>query len=219
MPRALSRQRPLLDRSRVLDEAIAFADARGVDALSMRALAERLGVGAMTLYSYVANKDELLAGMVDAVVGRIDPPDPDVDPRDALARSSASAHRVLLDHPWAAMQWMRSLPGPLRTAYMEALLRALTDWGLDDDLVYRGYHAVTMHIVGFTTQELGYQNPPGGGTLADAASAFLDGLGNEMPHLAAHVRAHLGDQDHGDEFGFVLDLILDGLARTQSARG
>ncbi|MDG2028231.1 MAG: TetR/AcrR family transcriptional regulator C-terminal domain-containing protein [Acidimicrobiales bacterium] len=129
-----------------------------------------------------------------------------------------SAHRLLMTHPWAATEWNRTVPGPARTGYMESILRALTDWRLDEDLVYRGYHAVTMHIVGFITQELGYRQPVGGMSLLQAASAFLEQMDDaELPHLAAHIQGHL-DGDHGDEFGFVLDLILDGLAATQAAR-
>ena len=215
MPR--TRTRPSIDREQVLVAAMAYADERGVEALSMRSLAERLGVGAMTLYGYVASKDELLAGMVDGAAAEIEPPRADADPRHALAESAASAHRALLAHPWAAHHWNRTSPGPARTELMEAWLRGLADWGLDTDLVYRGYHALTLHIVGFTTQELGYRQPPGGGTLEEAAAEFLEDL-DGFPHLAAHARAHLDGSDHGDEFAFVLGLILDGLGREQAAR-
>ena len=219
MPRAPSRTRPSLDREHVLAAAMAFADEHGVAALSMRSLAERLGVGAMTLYGYVASKDELLAGMVDAAVSEIERPDPALEPREALARSAASAHEILLAHPWAAHEWNRTLPGPARTELMDAWLRVLADWGLAPDLVYRGYHAYTLHIVGFTTQELGYRQPHGGGTLEEAAADFLAELDESgLPHLAAHARAHLAGDDHGDEFAFVLDLILDGLGREQAGR-
>ncbi|GJM38733.1 MAG: transcriptional regulator [Acidimicrobiales bacterium] len=217
--------RSSIDRDRVLSEGIAFADEQGVDALSMRSLAERLGVGAMTLYGYVANKDELIAGMVDRAVLEIELPATDGNPREALSASAVSAHRLLLDHGWAATQWNESAPGPARTAYMESILRALSDWGLDDDLVFRGYHAVTMHIVGFTIQELGYRNPAGFDSLREAAEGFLDVMdADALPHLVEHIRGHLHGLDgvdprHDSEFEFVLGLLLDGLANEQAKRG
>ena len=203
-----------LSRQRIVAEAVAFADTEGVDALSMRKLAERLGVGAMSLYRHVSNKDEMIEAMVDEICREIEPPEVTGDWRRSIRASSASAHRVLLAHPWAAGQWTRRGPGTVRLRYMEALLAALTAAGLTPELVYKGYHAVTMHIIGFTIQELGYRTGPGQIDLDAAANEFLSGGHSEaVPHLAAHVRAHLSGEDHGDEFGFVLDLILDGLER------
>ena len=109
---------------------------------------------------------------------------------------------------------------PARTgcSSWRAILRTLADAGLDESLVYRGYHAVTMHIVGFTIQALGYRDFPLGEDLADVAETFLSSLATaDLPHLAEHVRGHLDDHDHGDEFSFVLGLILDGLERANAA--
>lgn len=212
-PASTSDQKLALTRERILAEAVVFADAHGVDALSMRKLAEQLGVGAMSLYTYVENKDDMIEGMVDLVTAEIELPQGD-DWRRAMADSARSAHQVLLAHSWAAAEWTSRMPGPARLAYMEAILRSLAEAGLDESLVYRGYHAVTMHIVGFTIQELGYQNFPSGQDLGTVARGFLDDLAAaDLPHLAEHVRGHLSDDDHGDEFGFVLGLILDGLER------
>lgn len=206
-------QKLALTRERILAEAVAFADEHGVDALTMRKLADRLGAGAMSLYTHVKSKDDIIEGMVDLVTAEIDLPVGD-EWRPAMCDSARSAHEVLLRHPWAAGEWTSRMPGPARLAYMEAILRTLTEAGLDESLVYRGYHAVTMHIVGFTIQELGYQNFPSGQDLGTVARSFLDDLAAaDLPHLAEHVRGHLADHDHGDEFGFVLDLILDGLER------
>lgn len=216
--------RTSLDRHRVLDAAIAFADEHSVEALSMRRLAEELGVGAMTLYSYVANKDELLAAMADRVAEDIALPSPDGEPRDELARAAADAHRSLLDHDWAAGRWNDSPPGRARTAFMESILAALTDWGLDDDLVYRGYHAITMHIVGFAIQTISYRKPAGFESLRDAATGFLAQVDEaKLPHLVEHIRGHIHgvsgvERDEQDEFDFILGLILDGLANVQASR-
>ncbi|MEM7287958.1 MAG: TetR/AcrR family transcriptional regulator [Actinomycetota bacterium] len=208
-----------LTRERILAEAVAFADEHGVDALTMRKLADRLGAGAMSLYTYVKNKDDMIEGMVDLVTAEIELP-AEGEWRGAMRDSARSAHHVLLAHPWAAHEWTSRMPGPARLAYMESILRSLAEAGLDEGLVYRGYHAVTMHIVGFTIQELGYQNFPSGQDLGAVARAFLDDLAvADLPHLALHVEAHLSDEDHGDEFGFVLDLILDGLDRANGDQG
>ena len=205
--------KPPLTRERILAEAVAFADEHGVDALTMRKLAERLDAGAMSLYTHVRNKDDMIEGMIDLVTADMVVPEGS-DWRAAMRRSASSAHQVLLAHPWAAEGWTSHMPGPARLALMDGILRCLTQAGLDDELVYHGYHAITMHIVGFTIQELGYRNLPSGQELGDVARAFLDHLAAaELPHLARHVQAHLSDHDHGDEFGFVLDLVLDGLER------
>ncbi len=205
--------KPALTRARILAEAVAFADEHGVDALTMRKLADQLGAGAMSLYTHVRNKDDMLEGMIDLVTADVVLPE-GADWRAAMRRCASSAHAVLLAHPWAAEGWTSHMPGPSRLALMDGILRALEEAGLDESLVYRGYHAITMHIVGFTIQELGYRNFPSGQDLGDVARAFLDDLAAaDLPHLARHVHEHLSDHDHGDEFGFVLDLILDGLER------
>ncbi len=207
-----------LTRERILDEAVAFADVHGVDALVMRKLAEQLGAGTMSLYNHVANKDEMIEGMVDVVSGEIDHPADGDEWRSAMRASAASAHAVLVSHKWAAAEWTRRRPGPNRLRYMDAILRTLTEAGLRPEVVYHGYHAITMHIVGFTIQELGYLDMPIGVDLEDLAAGFLGGLEtSNMPHLAQHVRDHAGDDDHGDEFSWLLDLILDGLERSSRA--
>lgn len=201
-----------LNTARVLEAAIAFADRNGVDALTMRKIADELGFGVMSLYNHVANKDEMLTGMVDVVAATIAPPSIGGDWRHAMKASALSAHDALIAHPWAASEWSVRIPGPARVRYMDSILRALTDANLSSSLVYHGYHAITMHIVGFTLQQIGYQRSLSG-DLHDVASAFLDDMGGNHPHMAEHVHAHLSGEDHGDDFSFVLDLILDGLER------
>ncbi len=216
MPNSADDPKPALNRHRILAEAVALADVEGVDALSMRKLAERLGVGAMSLYRHVDNKDDMIAAMIDVVCADIERPKVGGDWRESIMASSASAHRAMLEHRWVAGQWSMRRPGANRTAYMEALLAVLTEAGLADDLVYRGYHAVTMHIVGFTIQELSFE-ASSDMDLDAMAEDFLTGLVDaDLPHLAEHVRAHMAVEGHGDEFGFVLGLILDGLERANN---
>ena len=96
-----SRTRKPLTRERVLDAAVAIADADGIEALSMRKLGQALGVEAMSLYNHVASKGELVAAMVDRVVGEFDLPDDEQRWEAAIRRCAISAHDLLLEHPWA----------------------------------------------------------------------------------------------------------------------
>ncbi len=204
MPRAA------LTKDRILEVAVAYADQHGVQALTMRKLAQELGTGAMSLYNHVANKEEMLTGMVDRVVAEIVPPDVEGDWKEALRANAKAAHQVLLKHPWAADEWSRRMPGPERIRYMDSILRVLSKGPLGPELVYHGYHAVTMHIVGFTLQQIGYMQDLDENFEA-IAHEFLEGMAEEYPYMAEHVRAHLEDDGHGDEFTIVLDLILNGL--------
>lgn len=207
-------RRPL-NRRRILAAAVAFADEHGVEALTMRRVADELGYGVMSLYNHVANKDEMLVGMVDLVAAEIDVPTVGEDWRVSMRASAAAAHDVLLAHPWAAGEWSTRVPGPARVRFMDSILEVLTEAGLSPELVYHGYHAITMHIVGFSLQQIGYQRGFSG-DLDELANSFLDDLAGDLPYMAAHVHAHLDDDGHGDEFGFVLGLILDGLHRANA---
>ena len=99
----------------MLRAAVALADAAGIDALSMRNLAQELGVVPMALYKHVANKEELLDGMVDVIVGEIDPPAPGADWKTAVRQRILSARRALLRHPWARV--IESRPNPRRSCW------------------------------------------------------------------------------------------------------
>ncbi len=207
-----SNKKQFLDRPRIIDVAIGFADVHGVEDMTMRKIAGELNCGVMSLYNHVANKEELLTAMLDAVVGKFDTPDFESDWKVAMRASARSANKVLLCHHWAVREWNLRMPGPNRTRYMDSILGALTRANLDDAIIYRGYHAITMHIVGFSQQQIGYQKVLGP-DFHETVEGFLSGLGGNYPYLADHVRAHLDGPDDCDEFLFVLDLILDGLER------
>ncbi len=210
-----SGSRNFLDRQRILDVAINFADTHGVEALTMRKIAQELNCGAMSLYNHVANKEELLTEMLDLVVGKIDLPKFEGNWKAAMRASARSANKALLKHHWAVGEWSWRMPGLNRTKYMDSILELLTVAGLSSAIIYRGYHAITMHIVGFSQQQIGYQKvlEP---EFAATVEGFLSGLGKNYPYLADHVRAHLDETEECDEFLFVLDLILDGLDRADS---
>jgi AcrR family transcriptional regulator len=207
-----------LSRERVLEAAIAFADARGIEALSMRKLAQELGVEAMSLYHHVANKDEILNGIVDAVLDEIELPARGAPWKEAIRQSAISAHGVFVRHRWAcSLVLTMSGVSAARLRYMDALLASLREGGFPPELTYHGYHALDSHIMGFT---LWQGNFPAREELADLARDFLrDFPSDRYPDLAAHIGQHVDGSGHdgGTDFEFVLDLILDGLERLRDA--
>jgi AcrR family transcriptional regulator len=216
-----TKPRTPLSRERVLDAARVLADAQGIDALSMRRLAQELGVEAMSLYNHVANKGEIVDGIVDLVVREIELPTNADDWEAAIRTCAISAHDAFRRHPWACVPVMG--PGSMPTAptarmrYMEWLLGTLREAGFPPDLAYRAYHALDSHILGFTFWELGH-SMPACGDLGDVAAAFLRSLQvDEFPYLVEHVQQHLSPHDDGvSEFEYGLDLILEGLKRARA---
>lgn len=209
-----------LSRERVLHAAIELADAGGIESLSMRKLAQELGVEAMSLYHHVQNKGDLLDAIVDIVVTEIDLEPGGTDWKAEIRRCAISAHDVLLRHPWACNLMLSStevLPGRLR--YMDGLLRRLREAGFSAIQTHHAYHALDSHIMGFTLWLAGIMTTVG--DLHATGSAFLLELPlGAYPYLVEHVEGHLsGATDDGQsEFAFGLDLILDGLERILQAR-
>src|SRR5919109_823081 len=135
--RSDAEQRTPLSRDRVLRAAIALSDERGIKALSMRKLAQGLGVEAMSLYNLVANKGDMLDGIVELVASEIDLAQDESDWKKAMRRRAISAHEVLSLHPWAASLWMSSPTfGPARMRYADSVLRGLREGGFSNDLTY-----------------------------------------------------------------------------------
>lgn len=203
-----------LSRDRVLRTAIGLADRGGIDAITMRKLAEELGVEAMSLYYHVANKDAILDGILDVVASEIDLPSNGGDWKRAMRESAISARNILLRHPWACNLWMsRRGEGPARLRHEEWMLRTLREAGFSKELTYHAFHILESHILGFTLQQLSFSSM--GEDLASLATSFLQQLPvDEYPYFTEHVLQHL-EPGHGEEGGyeFGLDLILDGLER------
>jgi len=137
-----------LTRDRVLQAALGLADEGGVEAVSMRKIADELGVKAMSLYNHVANKDDVLDGMVDATYGEIAAPTPEADWQAQVREIAISAHEVFLRHPWAAGLQMSVKPGPARLRYGDRLLGCFRDAGFSKQLTYHGYHIIESYIRG-----------------------------------------------------------------------
>ncbi len=210
MPRQMApKRREPLSTERIVAQAVLIADEQGVGGLSMRSLAHSLGFEVMALYNHIANKQELLSLMVDAVAGMIEVETADTRPLDAVRSIAVSAHTVLSQHPWITELWQQHLPGPVRTDFMDTLLRLLKESGLSPDLAHLGFHAVTNHVMGYAIQQANMVRSLG--HTSTTAEEFLAGMSEERnPHMVAHVRQHLAG-DSSSSFQFVLDLILDGL--------
>ena len=193
-----------------------MADAGGLESLTMRRLAQQLGVEAMSLYHHVANKDEILSGIADMVVNEYEHPPSGADWKAAIRHTAISAHRVLLRHRWAASLLLSgTAPSRARLEYMDSLLGTLRRAGLSAEMTDHAYHALDSHIMGFTLWLVGMDLPAKDDFDALAAS-FLESLPrDELPHLVEHVEQHLRERDPEEktEFEFGLDLILDGLER------
>ncbi|MGF1597568.1 MAG: TetR/AcrR family transcriptional regulator [Acidimicrobiales bacterium] len=216
MARPTTTRRKPLDRATIVAAGVALADEAGAAGVTMRVLAERLGFKVMALYNHVANKDELLALMVDAVAAEIDEPTAQAEPLEAVRQLAIATRAAFVRHPWAAELWQRHLPGPARTDHMEHLLRILDQSGLSPEIAHHGFHAVNNHVLGYTLQEqaLAFDTSKPG-DLAGARDFIATMSSERHPHTIAHVNEHLRGNS-GSSFELVLDLILDGLTRLES---
>jgi AcrR family transcriptional regulator len=207
-----------LSRDRVLRAAISIADEGGLEALSMRKLAQDLGVEAMSVYYYVANKDEILDGILNFVISEFELAVGGPDWKAAIRRSAISAHDVLMRHPWACnlMMSVRRV-APARMRYMESLLRTLREAGFSANMTHHAYHALDSHTIGSTLWEAGYSSNK---NLEDVAKTFVAKTIKEYPYLAEHAEQHITRSKRKDvpEFEFGLDLILDGLEKIRVKR-
>ena len=202
-----------LSRERVLRAAVELADEGGIESLTMRRLGQELGVEAMSLYKHVSNKDAVLDGIVDLVLGDIDVPPSGTPWREAMRARAVSAHQVLLAHPWAALQIMsRFNIGPGMTRYLDATLGRLLEGGFTVEGALDAWHTLDSHIYGFTLQELGL---PFAADEASQVSADVIGTldAEQFPHVV-QVISHVMRSGRVEDFAFGLDLILDGLQRT-----
>ena len=212
---ATTRRRPL-SRERILAAALELVDEQGIDALSMRKLGQSLGYEAMSLYNHVANKDDLLHGILDLVLAEMEPPDPQGG-LPGIRASALSAHEALTRHPWAASMLM-SPAGirPARIAYMEGLLAALRGAGLSAETTYTAYHVLDAHIIGFSLWASTHGKMPEG---IEDVRGFIDRMLPiaTYPHLHEHAEQHFEDGPHRNvpTFEFALDLLLRGLERLE----
>ena len=206
-----------LSRDRILAAGVAFADEHGIASLSMRKLGEVLGVEAMSLYNHVANKDELLDGMVDVVFGEILVPPGAADWKSAMRERAQSARQALGRHPWAiALMSTRTSPGPATLRHHDAVIGSLRAAGFTVALAAHAFSLLDSYIYGFALQDA---TLPFGETEEETAEVARTMLAevpaDTYPHLTELTVEHIlrPGYDYGDEFAFGIDLILDGLER------
>ena len=214
-------ERVPLTRERVLQAAVELADRDGLDGLSMRKLGQELGVEAMALYRHVRDKDDLLDGIIEVVVGQIERPKPGRDWTTSIRRQVMEARRVMLRHPWARrVLEERGTTGPAVLAYIESILAILHDGGFSLDLAHHTMHVLGSRFFGFT-QDVFEDSSDGPSTESDAiAMGAMAATFPRITELATSVSHEgvLGACDDDVEFAFGLDLILDGLARRIPAK-
>jgi len=207
-----------LTRERVLRTAVDLADQGGVEALSMRKLAQALDVVPMALYRHVANKDELLGGLVDVVVGEIDPPLEGADWKTTMRERILSARRALARHPWASkVMESRSTPTPVVLEYMDSMIGLLRAGGFSLDLTHHALHAMGSRMFGFT-QELFNDttdvDPAVEAETWEAMAGTYPYIYEIFTTISHDDRSVVGAGcDDQFEFEFALDLMLDGIER------
>jgi AcrR family transcriptional regulator len=204
-----------LSRERILRAALGLADQGGIEALTMRKLGEALGFEAMSLYNHVANKDDVLDGILDLVLDECEPPSPAVDWDESIRASAISVHEALRRHPWSCTLLMA--PGRIRPArlhYMDVLLGRLREAGFAAETTYHAYHVLDGYIFGFSLWETShiYSAEEASSLVAKFAQVITP---DTYPYLYEHAQQHLGEGPHREvmAFEFGLDLIVEGLKR------
>ena len=207
-----------LSRERVLRAAVALADESGIDSLTMRKLGDAVGVEAMSLYNHVANKVDLLDGMVDLVFSEIGLPSGGTDWKTSMRQRAVSAREVLSRHRWAiGLMESRTSPGPATLRHHDAVIGSLRRGGFSIEMAAHAFSVLDSYIYGFALQEASLPFDTGEET-AELAQMILQQLSpDEYPHLTELTVEHVlqPGYDYGNEFEFGLDLILDGLERAR----
>ena len=207
--------------------AVDLADGGGLESLTMRRLADKLGVGAMSLYYYVPSKDELITGMVDIVFAEIELPPRDVDWKTAMRRRATSTREALNRHRWAVgLMESQEMPGPASIRLHDAVLGCLREAGFSIEMTIQAYSVLDAYIYGFALQEktVPFEDAEGAASVAQeqvreyetvAEEQQFAALAEEFPYLAEVVAGHVAQvgYDFGEAFEYGLDLILDALEK------
>jgi len=215
--KAKTRRRPL-SRERILRAALEVADTEGIESLSMRKLARKLGFEAMSLYNHVPSKDDVIDGILDLVLAESTPPVPEGDWDSAIRASAISVYQALKRHPWACSLAMSpEHVRPARLRYMDTLLGRLRDAGFSADATYHAYHVLDAHIFGFSMWGASHTYTPA--EVTDLIGMFERMIPADVyPHLHEHALQHLAEGPHHDvsPFELGLDLMLDGLRKLRA---
>jgi AcrR family transcriptional regulator len=207
-----------LNRERVLRAAVALADESGTGSLSMRKLGDALGVEAMSLYNHVANKGDLLDGMVDFVFSEIDLAAGGADWKTSMRQRAVSVRQALTRHPWAiGLMESRTSPGPATLRHHDAVIGSLRRGGFSIEMAAHAYSVLDSYIYGFALQEASLPFDTAEETADVAEMIFKQLPPDEYPYLTELTVEHVlqPGYDYGNEYEFGLDLILDGLERAR----
>jgi AcrR family transcriptional regulator len=218
-----SEERRPLSRERILRTAVALADRKGVESLTMRRLADELGAGAMSLYYYVPNKERLIDGMIDVVFSEIELPSTDLDWKTALRRRALSTRAALNRHRWAVgLMEGRGKDGKANAGLHDAVLGCLREAGFSIELTVQAYSVQDAYIYGFALQEsaLPFESAEESASVAEEQGWDAEALAAEFPYLAEVVAGHVAKvgYDFTEAFEYGLELILEGLERRRDGR-
>ena len=207
-----------LSRERVLETAVALADQRGAEALTMRKLAAELGVEAMSLYNHVENKNDLLDGMINLVFGEIEVPPPGGDWKSELRTRATSTRTALNRHRWAIGEMEgRTDIGPENMRVHEGVLACLRGAGFTVEMTIHAYSVQDAYIYGFVLQEtdMSSETPEDFAKEARRQMKEYESIHSDFPNLVEVVGGYVAEHgyDYDTEFMFGLDVILDGLER------
>lgn len=213
-----------LTRERVFEAAVAFADEHGIEELSMRKLGQELGVEAMSLYYHVANKGEILEGMVDTITGEIGLTSDEGDWKSAMRTQILAARAAMKRHPWApgVIESRKTMSLPIMR-YMDAVGGIFRRSGFSVDLMHHAMHALGSRVLGFS-QEL-YDDSQALDESPEVQAIVMQQMVEEFPNISAIV-AEIQHQketivgsgcDDDVEFRFALDILLDGFERARDA--
>ena len=211
-----------MNKERVLQAAVTVAVRDGIEALTMRKVADELGAGAMSLYHHVPNKEQLLDGMVDIVFSEIDRPTTDVDWKTAMRTRAVSTREALVRHPWAiGLMEGRTSHGPANLSLHNAVLGCLREAGFSLEATVHAYSVLDAYIYGFALQQRDMSSENADDFAAEAQRQMheYEAVLAEYPYLVEVVGGYVAKAgyDYASEFVFGLDLILDGLDRLRSA--
>lgn len=217
---AITVVRKPLNRKRVLRAAMAYADRFGLEELSMRKLAEGLGVAPMALYRHIANKEDLIDAMIDVVFGEIDVPVRGAGWKTAMRRRGISVRDALVRHRWAiGLMESRLHPGPANLRHHDAVLGNLRGDGFSVEMAAHAYSVLDSYIYGFALTKMNLPFENGRGEVVEVAESMLEPFpANTYPNLVEFITEHAMKPGYryGDEFEYGLDLVLDGLERTMA---
>jgi AcrR family transcriptional regulator len=209
-----AQSRAPLTREKALTTAVALADAEGIGSLSMRRLARELGIEAMSLYHHVANKEDILDGMIELVFGEIELPAASTGWKTAMRDRARAARAAMIRHPWAiSLMESRSAPGPVTLRHHDAVLGSCRAAGFSVPMAAHAFSLIDSYIYGFVLQEVNLPFDDSSDLEEVVGSMLLPFSPDDYPHLVELTTQHILQPGYryGDEFEYGLELILEGL--------